>query len=384
MFIRQRAVAVYLIDRFALRAGNEKGDDEADTVGCCSLRYEHVTLSPPTAVTFDFLGKDSIRYVNTVQVDEQVFKNLKIFKKNKDMNDAVFDRLTTSAVNKYLNGYMDGLTAKVFRTYNASATFQDQLEKNTNPDDSVADKLLAYNRANRMVAVLCNHQRSVSKGHQAAMEKLGDKLKALKYQRRKHRYALLASDKKKYNKLYGEDESDLDDDWIVEHEKNLVVLEREKIRKKFDRENAKREEDKEKPMKDGELEDRLKAADDLEKRLAKERKAGWKDSRLSDDKLVAAIEKLDERIKIQKTAVVDRDEGKEISLGTSKINYIDPRISFAWCKRFDVPPNKVFSKSLIDKVRHFRSVLECFRLLLTMRCLLQFPWAADAPADFDF
>jgi len=33
-----------LIDRLALRVGNEKSEDEADTVGCCSLRVEHVKL----------------------------------------------------------------------------------------------------------------------------------------------------------------------------------------------------------------------------------------------------------------------------------------------------------------------------------------------------
>ena len=27
-----------------LRAGNEKDEDQADTVGCCSLRVEHITL----------------------------------------------------------------------------------------------------------------------------------------------------------------------------------------------------------------------------------------------------------------------------------------------------------------------------------------------------
>ncbi len=74
MATRQRATAMYLIDRLALRAGNEKGDDEADTVGCCSLRFEHITLEPPNKVIFDFLGKDSIRYYNEVSVDEQVFK----------------------------------------------------------------------------------------------------------------------------------------------------------------------------------------------------------------------------------------------------------------------------------------------------------------------
>jgi DNA topoisomerase I len=38
--IYQRATAMYVIDTLALRVGNEKGSDEADTVGCCSLRVE--------------------------------------------------------------------------------------------------------------------------------------------------------------------------------------------------------------------------------------------------------------------------------------------------------------------------------------------------------
>ncbi|KAF1743368.1 hypothetical protein MXB_3442 [Myxobolus squamalis] len=43
--IRQRAVALYFIDRLALRAGHEKEDGEsADTVGCCSLRVEHISI----------------------------------------------------------------------------------------------------------------------------------------------------------------------------------------------------------------------------------------------------------------------------------------------------------------------------------------------------
>lgn len=92
---RQRATAVYLIDKFALRAGNEKGEEEAETVGCCSLKFEHVTLKPPSTVIFDFLGKDSIRFYNEVEVDPLVFKNLKIFKKSpKAAGDEIFDRLT--------------------------------------------------------------------------------------------------------------------------------------------------------------------------------------------------------------------------------------------------------------------------------------------------
>lgn len=96
---RQRATALYFIDRLALRAGNEKGEDEADTVGCCSLRYEHVTLSPPSTIIFDFLGKDSMRFHQEVEVDPQVFKNIKLFKAEpKKKGDDIFDRLTVSVL----------------------------------------------------------------------------------------------------------------------------------------------------------------------------------------------------------------------------------------------------------------------------------------------
>lgn len=37
----------------------------------------------------------------------------------------------------------------------------------------------------------------------------------------------------------------------------------------------------------------------------------------------------------------DRDDNKEVSLSTSKINYMDPRVSVAWCKRHEVPVEKV-------------------------------------------
>lgn len=82
-------------------------------------------------------------------------------------------------MNKHLHNYMKGLTAKVFRTYNASITFQQQLDELTprNKDASVQEKLVAYNKANRMVAILCNHQKSVSKNHSASMEKMGDKVR---------------------------------------------------------------------------------------------------------------------------------------------------------------------------------------------------------------
>jgi len=61
----------------ALRVGNEKSEDEADTVGCCSLRVEHIKFEEgENKVTLQFLGKDSMEYKNTVEVKPIVYELL--------------------------------------------------------------------------------------------------------------------------------------------------------------------------------------------------------------------------------------------------------------------------------------------------------------------
>ncbi|KAJ3174818.1 DNA topoisomerase 1 [Irineochytrium annulatum] len=242
---------MYFIDRFALRAGNEKGDDEADTVGCCSLRYEHVTLEPPRTVHFDFLGKDSIRYQNSVEVDEQVYKNLIIFKKEpKKDGDLLFDRLSTTLLNAHLKNYMEGLTAKVFRTFNASKTFWDELEK-TPVEGTIAEKVLAYNRANRMVAILCNHQRTVSKAHGSQVGKIQDKIRGIKYERSLAKAELLEMEPKlkRSNPDLVAEESDIDDDFISRYLEEQEKKEEEKIKKQLEKTNEKRKEEGLSPLK---------------------------------------------------------------------------------------------------------------------------------------
>lgn len=181
VMIRQRATALYFIDVLALRCGHDKADDQTDTVGCCSLRVEHISLhanlnGKKNVVVFDFLGKDSIRYQNEVAVDRQVFENLLLFKKNKKDGDELFDQLNPKSLNEHLQELMAGLTAKVFRTYNASVTLQMQLDELTDSNMSLPEKLLAYNRANRTVALKCNHQRAVPKNHEKSMENMSVKI----------------------------------------------------------------------------------------------------------------------------------------------------------------------------------------------------------------
>ncbi|KAF5393419.1 hypothetical protein D9757_000616 [Collybiopsis confluens] len=362
---RQRATAMYFIDKLALRAGNEKGEDEADTVGCCSLRCEHVTLELPNFIIFDFLGKDSIRYYNRVQVEAQIFKNVRIFKDNKEDDDSLFDRVTTTSLNKHLNSEMKGLTAKVFRTYNASATFQRLLDENDLKNATLQEKLNAYNKANRLVAILCNHQRSVPKTHDQSMEKMRQKYRGLKYDRMKLRHGLFGIDSN-YKRMdqYKDDESDIDDDWIVEYEDQLKAKEIEKAEKKFVKENEKLAEDNIKPQGESVLQERIKHMEEDFKRLAKERGktvASVKGNK-TPEKVMESIDKLTDRIKSFKLQMVDRDEGKEVALGTSKINYLDPRITASWCKIHDVPIEKLFSKTLQVK----------------------FPWAMDVDTEWKF
>lgn len=284
MKVRQRAVAIYFIDKLALRAGNEKDEDEADTVGCCSLRIEHIKLHNQVegvgenVVEFDFLGKDSIRYQNKVAVDKRVFKNLKLFMENKNDDDELFDRLNTTILNSYLNEVMEGLSAKVFRTYNASRTLQEQLDQMTNSKDSINDKLLAYNRANRAVAILCNHQRAVPKTFAKSMENMQSKIQAKK-------------------------------DQIAEAEKELKKA-------KSDMKNL--------------------------KTVAAKKKYETKEK---------ALEKLREGLRKLEMQVTDKEENKDIALGTSKLNYLDPRISIGWCKKHNVPVEKIYSKTQREKFR---------------------------------
>lgn len=147
------------------------------------------------------------------------------------------------------------------------------------------------------------------------------------------------------------EESDLEDEWIEQHQKDLLVKEREKITSKFEKNNEKLVSEGQTALPEKELKEKLKAVDEMEKEMSREKKTGKIELKANAtvDKLLAQITKLDERIKATKTQALDKEEGKETALGTSKLNYIDPRISAVWCKKYNVPVEKVFSKTLRDK-----------------------------------
>merc|ERR1712192_58318 len=134
-------------------------------------------------------------------------------------------------------------------------------------DSNTAAKLVEYNRWNRDVAVLCNHQRAKPKTFDAQMEKSKAKL--------------------------------------------------------------------------DELKEKLKEAKKIRKEAKKDKALLPKHQRNIDTYL--------NKIAVQEHAMQTKEDTATVSLGTSKLNYLDPRITVAWTKPEDVPINKIFAKTLVEK-----------------------------------
>jgi len=264
--------------------------------------------------------------------------------------------LTPTILNAHLKEIMEGLTAKVFRTYNASKTLQDELLKTEREIAgwqklTPAEKVVEYNNANRQVAILCNHQKSVSKAQETQLESLGGKLETLKKQKKTLKAIL-----KKLKKSKGSD--DLKIPMKDSNEKRMAKLQKAIDIAKKAKESATTDNEK----------IAASAADEKAKALKKEvavekfEQAHLWEKIPTVEQVCKRIEAWGDKIAKMELDLKHRDDNKEVSLGTSKINYMDPRISVAWCKRNEVPIEKIFSKTLRDK----------------------FNWAMAVPPDWEF
>ena len=178
--VRRISTVCWLIYRTAMRVGDEKDPDEADTVGATTLRKEHVELTPD-AIKFDFLGKDSVRWQETVPAvgnDKQFHENLKELTAKIKPSDEIFGNLTSRDVNEYYKTVVNGLTAKVFRTYSASTVVSKYLNENGDiKNGSPMEKLYHAKLANLEAAIMCNHKRTIPKTFEQTLQKKRDTLK---------------------------------------------------------------------------------------------------------------------------------------------------------------------------------------------------------------
>ncbi|KAF7288699.1 TOPEUc domain-containing protein [Mycena chlorophos] len=153
---RQRATAMYLIDKLGLSPGPEKvrEDLDTDTIGCCALSCQDVSLESPNFILFDWLTKSNdARYPCRVSVDPQVFENIQTFKKDKNDEGQLFDHLNALDLNQYLLSFMRGLSSEVFKIYNASTAFQRLLDMQPLEHATPEERITAYRKAQREVAL---------------------------------------------------------------------------------------------------------------------------------------------------------------------------------------------------------------------------------------
>src|SRR3989304_95911 len=180
---RKVATVSWLILVPNMRVGDEKDPDEADTVGAITLRPEHIKIEGDV-VHFDFLGKDSVRWVKNVKAPTSVIRNIEELMKTS--KEHLFEGVDSKKVSRFLSEKMPGLTAKVFRTWRCTKTVKEELEKSgvTKKDP---DYLKGYSAkmANLKVAEVANHKRKIPPNFDERLAKKETRRKELKAQLQK-------------------------------------------------------------------------------------------------------------------------------------------------------------------------------------------------------
>lgn len=169
------ATVCYLIYKLAMRVGDEKDTDEADTIGASTLRVEHLKfpkIGDKVQIEFNFLGKDSVPWQKTLEISspdtKALYENLLFFMKGKNKSDEIFEDITSSKVNKFLRSIdkknVPNLTAKVFRTCIATAIVKQHLSEpilKVNKNESEFKKVYVAKIANLQAAITCNHKKGI-------------------------------------------------------------------------------------------------------------------------------------------------------------------------------------------------------------------------------
>ncbi|WP_428325649.1 DNA topoisomerase I [Nitrosopumilus sp.] len=281
------ATACYLIYRTAMRVGDEKDPDEADTVGATTLRKEHIKITSDT-IEFDFLGKDSVRWQETIKAtgdDKQFQENLKKLIEKKRPNEEIFHNITSRDVNKYFSGIVKGVTAKVFRTYQATTVVKNYLVNHDNmKGKSDNEKLYHAKLANLEAAIMCNHKRTIPKTFEQSLQKKKDTLKK---------------------------------------------REKEKAWEK--------------------TQQTLKKVESTEPKTDTQKKNKEKRIKTLNEQIKKQKQKHKERIEKLKLQVDLSEKTRDYNIGTSLRNYIDPRIFKAWTDEVGAEWEKLYTSALQKK-----------------------------------
>ncbi|HUU77818.1 MAG TPA: DNA topoisomerase I [candidate division Zixibacteria bacterium] len=348
------ALACYIIDRLIMRVGDEKDEDEADTVGATTLRPEHITITDNN-VAFNFLGKDSVEWNKEIVFPDHVIKVLRELiseaEESGEEKPQIFSKIGSSQVNDFLGNIVEGLTAKVFRTYHATNTVASQLdEADVNADDAEYKKKEAAVMANREAAIVCNHMKQEPKNWDNRIQKFRErKIKAneriesakanqIEKEKRLEILKVNLTEKKKQEeeqqeilnvlkeefKILKETPNNFETEKELEDHKKIV----EKLKKKIETQKRK-------------VEAARKRVDSATSQLERGKNSlGTAKERVYKAK--DAYKKIESQERIAKNT-------KVWNLGTSLKSYVDPRVYYDWGKDVDYDWRNYYSRTLQNK-----------------------------------
>lgn len=237
-------------------------------------------------IRIKMLGKDSVPYDETIEIDPIVYDQIEKLIKGKNQNDKIFDSVNYTDVNAYFKTLSKDCTPKLLRTVKCNEVLVQELKKQkVDPNDSVSVKIRAMFNANLAIAKTLNHQKNVGKNQKEQEGKAKEKLEASK--------ARIKEIKEKGKAQ------------LLKLKEELKACEAVWTGKKL-----------------------------KEKKLAIKEKKEKIEARL--EKAIQAAEKAEFNLDKKKLT-------KDINLGTSLAAYADNRIIYSWCETFGVPIEKIYS-----------------------------------------
>ena len=401
---RKTATVCFLIDRLKFRVGDEKDEDEADTVGASTLKPGHLKFNGDGTVTFDFLGKDSVRHLIKSELPKEVVKNLQEFseyseskchdklanyeekleehkekleeystllkqKKKKDepteslellitskkkaiknqqrrirklknTGPTLFDEVHSQRVSDFLDEVMTGLSAKVFRTHYSSIAVESKLKKTKVTPDDP-------DYVKKHAATMANLEAAKVCNHKRTIPKSWEGSLQRKNERLGARKVKAEENVKKYLQRMKDREKKFSErlanyeEKLEEQKEKLNDYERQ-LKEKEEQGRATKGLKKRIASKNRAIESQMERITKLKKKHAEqmERLRQQMAKRRQRDR--AAIEKLRLQIRAQQ-------ETRDYNLGTSLKSYIDPRIYYDWGQSVDYDWKRYYPKTLQRK-----------------------------------
>lgn len=304
---RENALITYIVLTYGIRIGNDLGEDnfrDKNVRGASTLRVENMKLESNNKIHLEFVGKDSVFYSETMEVEPTVYEQFSKQLSDKKSNDKIYDLATSSTVNAYLKSIYKGeISPKLFRTARGSGLLAEEIQKRE--WKNLTDKEFKNNLMEccLQTSLLLNHHKTVTEEQKEKATKSAE------------------------NK--------------IESAKNALKRTKESAEKKL----AKLKKDK-KDFKDC-LEGKF-----LEEKL--------NEIKIKEKELKGKISNAEKKYEDTIKEVEFKQSVLEVNLSTSLNAYSTPKLPISLCKYADKDPSLIYSKAQLKKFEWANKVSKDF------------------------